>query len=204
MAPRLRPPRHRLRPPRHPLRPPAAPPRRPRPLRCSSPVRWPTAAAPPSPAAGSAAAARARGVVVALRAADRRRSLPFGGWFGPRPRCLLAVGRPCGLRVVTMVVGLRDRDGGPRRRDRRSRRRPEFELLRAEPIPGRSGTPQTHSTGSTPPGGRWRAAPDEPRRSSGDGGPVGRSARPGRLRRRRRGRPALRPHGPCRVRSSRG
>ena len=120
MVSRLRPPWHRLRPHRHPLRPlrPLPAPRRARSTahpRSGGPRRRrrPVPRRVPSRRQGRG------GVVVTLRAADRRRSLPFGGWFGPRPRTVLAVGRPCGLRVVTMVVGLRDRDGGPRRRDRR-------------------------------------------------------------------------------------
>ena len=119
----------------------------------------------------------------------------IGGWFGRRPRCVLAVGRPCGLRVVTMVVGLRDRDGGPRRRDRRSDAAPSSGRLAPSPfLEGRADRERAREAVRLLVGERARRRIG-PRRSSGGGGPVGRRARPGRLRRRRRGRPGIRPRG---------
>ena len=132
VAPRLRRPRHRLRPHRAAAAPAArragrarsaAHPRSGGPRRRRRPV---PRRVPPR--------RQGRGAVVALRAAGWRRSLPFGGWFDLRPRSVLAFGRPFGLRVVTMVVALRDRDGGPRRRDRRSGAAPSSSCFALSPF----------------------------------------------------------------------
>ena len=69
------------------------------------------------------------------------------------------------------------------------------------PSPGRSGRPGTRSRGSTPPGGRGRAARVAGRRSIDGGDPGRRRARRDRLRRQRMGTPEPRPRGAVRVQS---
>jgi hypothetical protein len=72
---------------------------------------------------------------------------------------------------------------------------------RAAPSPGTWGRRGSRQTGSRPPGGRSRAAPDAARRSSGDGGPGVPSVRRGHRRRPRTDRPRRVRLGRSRVRS---
>ena len=137
--------------------------------------RSPTAAAPPSRAAGCGAPVDRPSPGAAVR---RRRC-------HPRRRSARAMAPPS----VRSPVARRHRGCGP---------------PRASPSPGTSGRPGRRWTGSRPPGARRRAGPVAIRQSSDGDGRGSSNVRRGRRQRRRMDRPGHRPCWAALAQSSRG